>query len=327
MSNKKSKKYEDKEYVSVVEEITNLIITAYLSSKAYKKLKQGITSISFELTYNERKKLNKAILNTVELTFDSNSKILERNINNAWRIFQEGGEPADFVNKAKEVIKPLARTSVKKSVKQLNKFKLKTTTESQRIAKQGVAKVLKEYSSNGGSIDKAIDKTRNKMLNDGIKSVHFKNGRKMNIDAYNRMNERTIQRELRNDISDRIAIREDLFIFQISQHAGARDMCYKVQGELFTKNGKSGSFIGMDGVKYEYVPLDDIENYGEPAGIFGINCRHYYTPVNPEYFVDRVTKHIQSPTANANERKRQANNRARANRRSLKKIYGKRNRN
>lgn len=56
-----------------------------------------------------------------------------------------------------------------------------------------------------------------------------------------------------------------LDLIEISSHAGARPLCAEYQGQIFSKSGKHP----------RYKALSDT-SYGEPAGLFGINCRHIF---------------------------------------------------
>jgi hypothetical protein len=52
-------------------------------------------------------------------------------------------------------------------------------------------------------------------------------------------------------------------LIEVSAHAGARPLCAPYQGKIFSISGKSE----------KYPPLSST-SYGEPAGLFGINCGH-----------------------------------------------------
>ena len=66
-------------------------------------------------------------------------------------------------------------------------------------------------------------------------------------------------------------------IFQISEHAGARPLCYPYQGKFYTWGSQGGTFTDGDGKRHTYRPISST-SYGKPAGIFGINCGHYPIP-------------------------------------------------
>lgn len=68
-------------------------------------------------------------------------------------------------------------------------------------------------------------------------------------------------------------------LLEISSHMGARPKCAKVQGRIFDKANKS--------TKY---PHFNTTSYGQPDGIFGINCRHKFYP-----FIDGVNTQTYFP--------------------------------
>lgn len=62
--------------------------------------------------------------------------------------------------------------------------------------------------------------------------------------------------------------------FQISSHAGARPLCAPYQGKFYSWDNTSGVVEDLYGGKHSYKPLNST-SYGQPAGIFGINCGHF----------------------------------------------------
>lgn len=68
--------------------------------------------------------------------------------------------------------------------------------------------------------------------------------------------------------------------FQIGPNKPSRPLCAPYVGWICSWDGSSGTIHDLDGNAYEYVSIFDT-SYGEPAGIFGINCGH-----SPFTFVD-----------------------------------------
>ena len=68
--------------------------------------------------------------------------------------------------------------------------------------------------------------------------------------------------------------------FQIGPNKISRPLCAPYVGWICSWDGSSGIIHDLDGNAYQYVPITDT-SYGEPAGIFGINCGH-----SPYTFVD-----------------------------------------
>lgn len=70
----------------------------------------------------------------------------------------------------------------------------------------------------------------------------------------------------------------DMDLVEISSHVGARPGCEPYQGKIFSLSGKSSQ-----------CPALSDTTYGQPDGLFGINCRHVMYPYIPG------TKKIYSP--------------------------------
>ena len=69
-------------------------------------------------------------------------------------------------------------------------------------------------------------------------------------------------------------------LYLVSYHNGARPLCYPWQNKVISANNRSGVTYDLDGNEIPIIPQSDT-SYGEPAGLFGINCRHYPTPFIP----------------------------------------------
>ena len=86
--------------------------------------------------------------------------------------------------------------------------------------------------------------------------------------------------------------------FQISSHLGARPLCAPYQGKFYSWDNTSGVLEDLNGKKYPYQGINTT-SYGQPAGIFGINCGH-----NPQTFVNGYSLARYSPTEDAEENER-----------------------
>lgn len=76
----------------------------------------------------------------------------------------------------------------------------------------------------------------------------------------------------------------DLYI--VSYHNGARPLCYDWQNKVISANNVSRDVADLDG-NVVHVYAQNETTYGEPAGLFGINCKHYPTPFVPGVSVVR----------------------------------------
>ncbi|MGN0578985.1 MAG: phage minor capsid protein [Ruminiclostridium sp.] len=75
-------------------------------------------------------------------------------------------------------------------------------------------------------------------------------------------------------------------VILVSSHAGARKKCYPYQGKFFSRSGKTGTIKDGNGKEYPYSPLSDT-SFGEPDGLFGINCGHRMRGVSDGLFIYR----------------------------------------
>lgn len=74
------------------------------------------------------------------------------------------------------------------------------------------------------------------------------------------------------------AFGNDLYI--VSYHNGARPLCYPWQNKVISANNNAGVTYDLDGNEIEVI-AQSATSYGEAAGLFGINCKHYPTPWIP----------------------------------------------
>ena len=75
-------------------------------------------------------------------------------------------------------------------------------------------------------------------------------------------------------------------LIEVSSHNGARPKCAPYQGRIFSRDGSRGVTRDLDGDRIEYIPLSET-SYGEPDGLFGINCGHQQYPFIPGASVRR----------------------------------------
>lgn len=126
----------------------------------------------------------------------------------------------------------------------------------------------------------ALTKAISQMVDRGIYGFVDKAGRHWSPEAYMSMCIRTASH---NASIDSIRARQQDYnsdIFQVSTHAGARPLCYPYQGRFFTWGTEGGTFTDGSGVRHRYSPISET-SYGQPAGLFGINCGHYPLPQIP----------------------------------------------
>ena len=70
----------------------------------------------------------------------------------------------------------------------------------------------------------------------------------------------------------------DLYI--VSYHDGARPLCYPWQNKVISSTNNARVTYDLDGNEIPVIAQSDT-SYGQPAGLFGINCKHYPSPFIP----------------------------------------------
>lgn len=113
-----------------------------------------------------------------------------------------------------------------------------------------------------------------KMSSNGLSGFIDHAGHRWSPEAYVAMDIRTTMHS-----AARAAIFEqaDMFgadIYQVSTHNGARPLCYPWQAKLISRSDYERDVIDADGNSVHVYP-QSATSYGQAAGLFGVNCRHY----------------------------------------------------
>ena len=87
-------------------------------------------------------------------------------------------------------------------------------------------------------------------------------------------------------------------LYQVSWHDGARPLCYPWQGKVISRNDYARDVRDENG-NTVHVYAQSETSYGEPAGLFGINCGHYPIPFIPGF--SRIREPQQNEEQNAKE--------------------------
>lgn len=145
----------------------------------------------------------------------------------------------------------------------------------------------------------ALRKAISQMADNGIYGFVDRAGRHWSPEAYINMDIRTT---VHNATIQSVRNRQQDYgseIFQVSTHPGARPLCYPYQGKFFTWGSEGGVFTDGDGNRHSYKPISST-SYGQPAGLFGINCGHYPMPQIPGVTIPQ-DKRRQNKEANDKE--------------------------
>lgn len=133
----------------------------------------------------------------------------------------------------------------------------------------------------------------------GIVGYYDRANRAWTAEAYVNMDIRTT---VHNTYIQSVQTRQQDYgsdVFQVSAHAGARPLCYPYQGKLYSWGASGGTIRLGDGKTYRFEPIGET-SYGEPAGLFGINCGHVPYPMIPNVS-EPVKEDIQSKEENTKQ--------------------------
>ena len=143
-----------------------------------------------------------------------------------------------------------------------------------------------EVVSGVSSLNQAIREAVDKMIDNGITGYIDHGGHHWSPEAYVTMDIRTTMAN-----TGRAAVTEQMQqygcdLFSVSWHDGARPLCYPWQGKVISESGWRGTVKDLDGNDVQVYAMEDT-TYGEPAGLFGINCGHYKIPFIPGMSIAR----------------------------------------
>ena len=134
------------------------------------------------------------------------------------------------------------------------------------------------------SFNQALKDAVRKLVATGITGFVDHSGRRWRPETYVAMDMRTtfhnVSRAAFWDRNEEYA--NDLYL--VSQHPGARPLCYPWQCKVISRTDEARDVTDGDGQPV-HVYAQSETTYGEPAGLFGINCGHH-----PELFVPGATK-------------------------------------
>ncbi|MEH6988133.1 MULTISPECIES: phage minor capsid protein [Bacillaceae] len=116
--------------------------------------------------------------------------------------------------------------------------------------------------------------TARKWAEKGVPALIDKAGRQWSTEAYINAVVRSMSNNVANDMQDTRMDEYGADLVEISSHSGARPKCAKYQGRIFSRSGRHPKYPSLSST-----------SYGEPDGLFGINCRHVKYP-----FIEGITK-------------------------------------
>lgn len=188
-----------------------------------------------------------------------------------------------------EVIRAKAQEMAKKAqlvkASMLQSAQQAYTRTVQKIASEALVKAIAEAGlesimTGEKSYTTAVSQAIHRLVNRGIYGFTDARGREWSPEAYINMLTRTTIHSAAIDAQRERTAEYGVTTFQIGPNKISRPLCAPYVGWICSWDGSSGIVHDLDGNAYQYVPITDT-SYGEPAGIFGINCGH-----SPYTFVD-----------------------------------------
>lgn len=141
---------------------------------------------------------------------------------------------------------------------------------------KGAAKAVSGHMS----LQEATRKTIRELAQKGIPAFVDKRGREWSPEAYVMMDMRSTLGNTARAAQDARCDQYGINLIEVSSHMGARPLCAPYQGRIFSRDGSKGVTTDGAGGKIYYTPLSET-SYGQPAGLFGINCGHVQYPFVP----------------------------------------------
>ena len=146
------------------------------------------------------------------------------------------------------------------------------------------------------SWNNAVKRGVQKMVANGITGFVDHGGHRWSPETYVTMDVRTtMANTAREAVWERMGdYSADLY--QVSWHDAARPLCFPWQGKVISREDKSREVEDDEG-NTVHVYAQSETSYGEPAGLFGINCGHYPIPFFPGF--SRIRPPMQDEEENA----------------------------
>jgi hypothetical protein len=145
------------------------------------------------------------------------------------------------------------------------------------------------------SWNQALRHATERMANRGIVGFVDHGGHRWSAEAYAAMDIRTT---VANTARAAVWETNENFgndLYQVSYHNGARPLCYPWQSKVISSTDNARTVTDLDGNEIT-VYAQSATSYGQAAGLFGINCKHYPTPFIPG--VSLIRDGGQSPEEN-----------------------------
>ena len=183
---------------------------------------------------------------------------------NAFRMYYK--QSADKLNLVNTVMLDSTEQAYRSTVADI----VNRINRTQGIMNEATGEVVTGISSWNAAMTNAVKK----MVDNGLTGFIDHGGHHWSPEAYTAMDIRTT---MFNTARAAVWERADDYgddLYQVSSHNGARPLCYPWQGKVISRTDNVREVEDLDGNKV-HVYAQSETSYGEPAGLFGINCQHY----------------------------------------------------
>ena len=171
------------------------------------------------------------------------------------------------------VVRKILNNSIKEVLTTFNKQNNSLLASAGKEYKDIVNNVSSQVMSGTKTTIKAMQEAVTNLAEKGLTGFTAKNGAQWSPEAYTKMVIRSNTQNTINHIQDeRMQLAGNDYI-EVSSHIGARPLCSQDQGKIFSLSGNTTPIEDGSG-KTIYPRAWSSSTYGEPAGIFGINCGH-----------------------------------------------------
>lgn len=212
----------------------------------------------------------------------------------------------DALQQAEDRFNLVNTTMLESSAEQYARAVQLTEQEYQRLEAQRLASndILNEaalsIASGAETRQAAVNRAIKRISDEGLTGFIDRAGRSWTPEAYVNMVTRTTVHNVAIESTKARMQDYNTQVFQVSSHAAARPGCYPYQGKYYSWDNTAGDVPLGNGAVVRYEPLNST-TYGQPAGLFGINCGHFPIPVIPGVTIPHGADLIQPKEENDRE--------------------------
>lgn len=175
-------------------------------------------------------------------------------------------------------INRLIKGAIKETNNIMDLIQTKAIEGSNKAYKDILNQAYVETASGTYTYTESIRKALDKFAEQGIKAVHYKNGKSLSIESVTRRDVITRMNKLNGDIEIENAKALGTNLVYVDQHLGARVRTKYTKEDYEVHAEWQGKKYMIEGSNDKYDNLYEKTGYGEMLGLKGINCYHNMRP-------------------------------------------------